>query len=158
MRIGHGFDVHALAPGDRLILGGERIPCGRSIEAHSDGDVMVHAVCDALLGAAALGDLGSHFPAGDPALENIDSRQLLRDIVRRVAEAGFAPVNIDVTVVAALPKIAPHRTAMVRNLADDLQIDQRCVSVKATTTDGLGYTGRAEGIAVHAVVLIVEHN
>ena len=158
MRIGHGFDVHALAPGDSLVLGGERIPCERSIEAHSDGDVIVHAVCDALLGAVALGDLGSHFPDRDPALENIDSRQLLRDVVRRVADAGYVAANVDVTVVAAMPKIAPHRPAIVRNLADDLQIDQRQVSVKATTTDGLGYTGRAEGIAVHAVVLVVEQN
>lgn len=158
MRIGHGFDAHALAPGDSLILGGERIACERSIEAHSDGDVIVHAVCDALLGALALGDLGTHFPDSDPALENIDSRQLLRDVVRRVMDAGYVPANVDVTVVAAIPKIAAHRQAIVRNLSDDLQIDESRLSVKATTTDGLGYTGRAEGIAVHAVVLVVEQS
>ncbi len=158
MRIGHGFDAHALAPGDSLILGGERIPCERSIEAHSDGDVIVHAVCDALLGALALGDLGTHFPDSDPALENIDSRQLLRDVVRRVMDAGYVPANVDVTVIAAIPKIAAYRQAIVRNLSDDLQIDESRLSVKATTTDGLGYTGRAEGIAVHAVVLVVEHS
>ncbi len=158
MRIGHGFDAHALAPGDSLILGGERIPCDRSIKAHSDGDVIVHAVCDALFGALALGDLGTHFPDSDPALENIDSRQLLRGAVKRVLDAGYVPANVDVTVVAEIPKIASHRRAIVRNLSDDLQIDESRVSVKATTTDGLGYTGRAEGIAVHAVVLVVEHS
>lgn len=158
MRIGHGFDAHALAPGDSLILGGERIPCDRSIKAHSDGDVLVHAVCDALFGALALGDLGTHFPDSDPALENIDSRQLLRGAVKRVLDAGYVPANVDVTVVAEIPKIASHRRAIVRNLSDDLQIDESRVSVKATTTDGLGYTGRAEGIAVHAVVLVVEHS
>ena len=158
MRIGHGFDAHALAPGDGLILGGECIPCDRSIKAHSDGDVIVHAVCDALFGALALGDLGTHFPDSDPALENIDSRQLLRGAVKRVLDAGYVPANVDVTVVAEIPKIASHRRAIVRNLSDDLQIDESRVSVKATTTDGLGYTGRAEGIAVHAVVLVVEHS
>ena len=157
MRIGHGFDVHRFAEpgdGDHIILGGVTIPCSQRLLAHSDGDVLLHAVCDALLGAAALGDIGRHFPDTDARYKGIDSRELLRHVVSLLADKGFSVVNLDATIVAQAPKMAPHIDTMCSNLADDLGVDSGCVNVKATTTETLGYTGRKEGIAVHAVVLL----
>ncbi len=155
MRIGQGYDVHALVVGRKLILGGVHVPYDRGLEGHSDADVLIHAVCDALLGAAALGDIGKHFPDTDPGYKNADSRVLLRAVVRKVAEAGFPIIcNLDATIIAQAPRMAPHIAQMALNLAGDLGVDPRCVNVKATTTEHLGFTGRGEGIAAQAVVLI----
>lgn len=154
MRIGHGFDVHKFGEGDHVVLGGVTIPYEKGLIAHSDGDVLLHAVCDALLGAAALGDIGKHFPDTDPKYKGINSRELLRHVVALLADKGFEVVNMDSTIVAQAPKMAPHITAMCQHLSDDLNIALDCVNVKATTTEKLGYTGRKEGIAVHAVALI----
>ena len=154
MRIGQGFDVHACGPGDRVRIGGVDIPHTHGLVAHSDGDVAIHALCDALLGAAALGDIGTHFPDTDAAWAGADSRALLRDCVALVAARGFAPVNADVTIIAQAPKVAPHAAAMRANLAADLGLALDAVSVKATTTERLGAVGRGEGIAATAVVLI----
>ncbi|WP_062264798.1 2-C-methyl-D-erythritol 2,4-cyclodiphosphate synthase [Endozoicomonas arenosclerae] len=158
MRIGHGFDVHRFsdeaATGSQVILGGVNIDYSHSLLAHSDGDVLLHAVCDALLGAAALGDIGQHFPDTDPKYKGIDSRQLLRHVVALIHENGFHVINVDSTIVAQAPKMAPHIPCMRENLAKDLQVELNVVNVKATTTEKLGYTGRKEGIAVHAVVLL----
>jgi 2-C-methyl-D-erythritol 2,4-cyclodiphosphate synthase len=156
MRIGHGYDLHALAEGRRLVLGGVDIAHDRGPVAHSDGDVLLHALADALLGAAALGDIGQHFPDTDPAYAGADSRVLLREVMARVQAAGYAVTNVDATVLAQRPKLAPHRDAMRANIATDLGIDLGAVSVKATTTEGLGFVGRREGIAVHAVALLRE--
>lgn len=154
-RIGHGFDVHRLEPGDGVVLGGVRIACPYRIVAHSDGDVLAHALCDALLGAAALGDLGRWFPDSDPAWRGADSRALLREVVRKLAAAGWAVGNVDLTLVAQAPRVAPHVEAMRAHLGDDLGTGAAGVSVKATTSEGLGFTGRHEGIAAHAVALLV---
>lgn len=154
MRIGHGFDVHAFAEGDGIVLGGVWVPHTRGIRAHSDGDVLLHAVCDALLGAAALGDIGRHFPDTDPAWRGADGRDLLRQVVGMLADRQFQPLQLDATIIAQTPKLSPHVDRMRGNLAQDLCIPFECVNVKATTTEGLGYIGREEGIAVHAVVLI----
>jgi len=154
MRIGHGFDVHAFGPGDHVVLGGERIPHDRGLVAHSDGDVVLHALCDALLGAAALGDIGGHFPDTDPGFAGADSRHLLRGVRALLAGQNWLVGNVDLTVVAQRPKMAPHIDAMRGHIASDLQIDVTGVSVKATTTEQLGYIGRGEGIACHAVVLL----
>nr|WP_018141054.1 2-C-methyl-D-erythritol 2,4-cyclodiphosphate synthase [Thioalkalivibrio sp. ALJ7] len=154
MRIGQGFDVHAFGEGDHLVLGGERIPFDRGFVAHSDGDVLLHAVCDALLGAAALGDIGRHFPDTDPQFRGADSRLLLRETVRRVADAGWRPTNLDATVIAQAPKMAPHVEAMRAHLASDLDCPLAVINVKATTTERLGFTGRGEGVAAQAVVLL----
>lgn len=154
MRIGHGYDLHALAPGRRLVLGGVRIPHSHGPIAHSDGDVLLHALADALLGAAALGDIGQHFPDTDPAYAGADSRVLLRRVVALVREAGYGVLNIDATVLAQRPKLAPHRDAMRANIAADLGLDIGAVSVKATTTEGLGPVGRGEAISAHAVCLL----
>ncbi|WP_276576729.1 2-C-methyl-D-erythritol 2,4-cyclodiphosphate synthase [Endozoicomonas sp. 4G] len=158
MRIGHGFDVHRFsdeATADaKVILGGVGIDYSHALLAHSDGDVLLHAVCDALLGAAALGDIGQHFPDTDPRYKGIDSRQLLRHVVALIHENGYRVINVDSTIVAQAPKMAPHIPAMRENLAGDLQVETGAVNVKATTTEKLGYTGRKEGIAVHAVVLL----
>lgn len=154
MRIGHGFDVHAFGPGDHVVLGGERIPHDRGLVAHSDGDVVLHALCDALLGAAALGDIGGHFPDTDPGFAGADSRHLLREVRALLAGQNWLVGNVDLTVVAQRPKMAPHVDAMRGHIASDLQIDITGVSVKATTTEQLGYIGRGEGIACHAVVLL----
>lgn len=151
IRVGHGFDVHAFTDGDHLILGGVRIPHNRAFAAHSDGDVLIHAVCDALLGAAGLGDIGRHFPDTDPAFAGIDSSLLLRDVIRKLASQGYRVVNMDATIIAQAPKLAPWIDAMQQNLSTWLDAP---VNVKATTTEKLGYTGREEGISVHAVVLI----
>ncbi|MFZ5491260.1 MAG: 2-C-methyl-D-erythritol 2,4-cyclodiphosphate synthase [Pseudomonadota bacterium] len=155
MRIGHGYDLHALADGRRLVLGGVEIPHDRGPIAHSDGDVLLHALADALLGAAALGDIGQHFPDTDPAYSGADSRVLLRGVVGLVQAAGYAASNVDVTVLAQRPKLAPHRDAMRANIAADLGLDIDAVSVKATTTEGLGPVGRGEAIAAHAVCLLL---
>lgn len=157
MRIGHGYDLHALADGRRLVLGGVEIPHDRGPIAHSDGDVLLHALADALLGAAALGDIGQHFPDTDPAYSGADSRVLLRRVVALVQAAGYAVANVDVTVLAQRPKLAPHRDAMRANMAADLGLDIDAVSVKATTTEGLGPVGRGEAIAAHAVCLLLRH-
>ena len=154
MRIGHGFDAHRFADGVPLVLGGVQVPHDRGLAAHSDGDVVIHALCDALLGAAALGDIGKHFPDSSDEFENIDSRILLRTVVERLTESGHAVVNADVTIVAQAPKLAPHIDEMRGNLAADLGVDQGRVSVKATTTEGMGFTGRGEGIAAFAVALL----
>ena len=154
MRIGHGFDVHKFGPGDHVVLGGVTIPYEQGLLAHSDGDVLIHALCDALLGAAALGDIGKHFPDTDPEFEGADSRNLLRHVVALLKAEGWAVVNIDSTLVAQAPKMAPHIDAMRAHLAADLQLELSAVNVKATTTEKLGFTGRKEGIAAHAVVLL----
>lgn len=154
MRIGHGFDVHAFGQGDHVTLGGVRIPHHHGLKAHSDGDVVIHALCDALLGAAALGDIGRHFPDTDPAYAGADSRALLRRVVALLGERGWRVANADCTVIAQVPRLAAHISSMCTNLAADLGIAADRVNVKATTTERLGYIGRAEGIAAHAVVLL----
>ena len=158
MRIGYGFDVHSFDDGDYIIMGGVNIAYNKAILAHSDGDVLLHAVCDSLLGAAGLGDIGKHFPETDKKYADIDSRKLLRHVVALLAEAKLKPGNIDATIVAQSPKMAPYIDNMCKNLADDLKITVNRVNVKATTTELLGYTGREEGIAVHAVALLHEIN
>lgn len=156
MRIGHGFDVHAFAEGSGIILGGVRIPYDQSLKAHSDGDVVLHALADALLGAAALGDIGQHFPDTDDAYAGADSRVLLRHVVSLVKQEGFFINNVDVTIIAQAPKMAPHIPKMRDHMAQDLDVSINEVNVKATTTEKLGYIGRKEGIAVHAVALITQ--
>lgn len=154
MRIGHGYDVHRFGEGEEVVLGGVRIPHNRGLEAHSDGDVLIHAICDALLGAIGQGDIGRHFPDTDPANANIDSRILLRQVVGMVRDAGWCLANLDATLVAQAPRMAPHIDLMRENLAADLAAATQQVNVKATTTEKLGFTGREEGIAAHAVVLL----
>lgn len=154
MRIGQGFDVHAFQPGGRLVLGGVDIPHTHSLKAHSDGDVVLHALCDALLGAAGLGDIGRHFPDSDPAYAGIDSRELLRRVFTGLQKAGYRLINADLTIVAQAPRLAAHVDAMGANIAADLQTERATINVKATTTEHLGFTGREEGIAAFAVVLI----
>ena len=154
MRIGQGFDVHAFQDGGTLVLGGVTVPHDRSLEAHSDGDVLLHALCDALLGAAGLGDIGRHFPPDDAAWENIDSRVLLRQTCEQVAAKNYKVANADITVVAQAPKLAPYIDIMCQNISEDLQVGVAQVNVKATTTEYLGFTGRGEGIAAFAVVLL----
>jgi 2-C-methyl-D-erythritol 2,4-cyclodiphosphate synthase len=154
MRIGHGFDVHAFGAGDRITLGGVKIDCDRGLEAHSDGDVALHALCDALLGAAALGDIGQHFPDSDPAFSDADSRGLLRTVVDKIAQQGWRVSNIDVTIIAQTPRLSDHLCVMRERVAEDCKIAEGQVNFKATTTERLGYVGREEGIACHAVVLI----
>jgi 2-C-methyl-D-erythritol 2,4-cyclodiphosphate synthase len=155
MRIGHGFDVHRFGPGDHLVVGGVRIPWERGVEAHSDGDVLIHALCDAILGAMAAGDIGALFPDSDARFRDADSRGFLREVAGRAAEAGYAVANCDATIVAEAPRMAPHIAAMRAALATDLGVGIDRVSVKATTTERLGPIGRGEGIAAHAVVLLV---
>jgi len=157
-RIGQGFDVHALVPGRRLVIGGVDIPFGRGLLGHSDADVLLHAVTDALLGAAGLGDIGRHFPDTDPAYAGADSRVLLRAAVRRVADAGFEPVNVDATVIAQAPRLAPYVEAMAANIASDLGIGAKRVNVKAKTMERLGYAGRGEGISAQAVALLARRD
>lgn len=155
MRIGHGYDVHRFCDGDFITLGGVRIPHKYGLLAHSDGDVLLHAVSDALLGAAALGDIGKHFPDTDPQFKGADSRVLLRHVLSVVQAKGWKVGNVDATIVAQAPKMAPHIDAMRQLLADDLQIGLDQVNVKATTTEKLGFAGREEGIAVHSVALLL---
>ena len=154
MRIGHGFDVHAFGPGDHVILGGEKIAHSSGLIAHSDGDVVLHALCDALLGAAGLGDIGAHFPDTDATYADVDSRVLLRRVVALLDAHQWQVVNADITIIAQRPKIAPHTDAMRGHIASDIGVTHLAVNVKATTTESLGYIGREEGIACHAVVLL----
>ena len=156
MRIGSGFDVHAFGPGDFLMLGGVRVPHSQGVVAHSDGDVVLHALCDALLGAAGLGDIGQHFRDTDPRWRGADSRRFVAAVLAMLQERGLAVANADVTVLAQSPKVAPHRAAMRQQLARLLAIAEDCINIKATTTEGLGFLGRAEGIAAQAVVLLEE--
>lgn len=155
IRIGQGFDVHAFGEGDHVMLGGVRIPHDKGIVAHSDGDVAIHALCDAMLGALALGDIGQHFPPGDPRWKGADSRAFLRQCNELIGERGWQVGNADITVICERPKVGPHAQAMRELLASDLGIDPDAVSVKATTSERLGFTGRGEGIAAQAVVLLV---
>lgn len=154
IRVGQGYDVHRFSQGDYIILGGVKIEYEQGLEAHSDGDVVLHALCDALLGAAALGDIGKHFPDTDPEFKGADSRVLLRHVYRIVCEKGYRLINADVTIIAQAPKMAPHIAEMCCNIAADCQVDVDFINVKATTTEKLGFEGRKEGIAVQAVVLI----
>ncbi|MEE9266398.1 MAG: 2-C-methyl-D-erythritol 2,4-cyclodiphosphate synthase [Gammaproteobacteria bacterium] len=156
MRIGHGYDAHRLAAGERLVLGGVTIPHDKGLAAHSDGDVALHALCDALIGAAGGGDIGRHFPDDDPSYENIDSRILLRRVIATLGDQGLSVGNADVTIVAEEPRLAAHVSQMRANIAADLGIDANRVNVKATTTEKMGFVGRGEGIAAHAVVLLEE--
>jgi 2-C-methyl-D-erythritol 2,4-cyclodiphosphate synthase len=154
MRIGSGIDVHAFGPGDFIMLGGVRIPHSRGVVAHSDGDVVLHALCDALLGAAGLGDIGQHFSDSDPQWQGADSARFVMSVLALLRARRLAVANVDLTVLAQAPKIAPYREAMRRQLAQLLQVDEQRVNIKATTTEGLGFLGRAEGIAAQAVVLL----
>ena len=153
-RIGQGFDVHAFTPGDHVVLGGVRIPHSHALLAHSDGDVLLHALCDALLGAAALGDIGKHFPDNDDRYGDISSRELLRKVVFLLADHCWVVANVDSIIIAEKPKMAPHTEQMRANIAADCQLSADAVNVKATTTEKLGFVGREEGIACQAVVLI----
>lgn len=155
IRIGQGFDVHAFGDGDHLMLGGVRVPHDRGVLAHSDGDVVLHALCDAILGALALGDIGKHFPPSDPRWKGTDSRHFLRHCNALIGERGWRVGNADVTVIGERPKVGPHAEAMCAAIAEDLGIAPDAVSVKATTTEKLGFTGRGEGIAAQAAVLLV---
>lgn len=155
MRIGQGFDVHQLVADRKLVIGGVEIPHGKGLLGHSDADVLLHAICDALLGAAALGDIGRHFADTDARFKNIDSRILLRETLHLVRQAGYRVGNVDATIIAQAPKMAPHIHGMVANIASDLRIEHSAVNVKATTTEKLGYTGRGEGIAAQAIVLLL---
>jgi len=154
VRVGQGFDVHALVPGRKLVLGGVEIPFQRGLEGHSDADVLLHAIIDAVFGAAALGDIGRHFPDTDPRYRNADSRVLLRAAAQMVRRAGWVVVNVDATIIAQAPKMAPHIAAMVSNIAADLGIAAGHVNVKAKSTERLGFTGRGEGIAAESVILL----
>lgn len=153
-RIGHGFDVHAFADGKAIILGGVEIPFDKSFIAHSDGDVLIHALCDAMLGAVGEGDIGQHFPDSDDQYKDQDSRIFLQKVYQIVRQNGFQLVNADITIIAQAPKMVPHLYEMKLNLCDDLECELSCMNIKATTTEQLGYIGRGEGIAVHAVVLV----
>lgn len=154
IRVGQGYDVHRFIDDGEVILGGVTIDYDKGLEAHSDGDVVLHALCDALLGAAALGDIGKHFPDTDPEFKGADSRVLLRHVYNIVQKKGYTLVNADITIIAQAPKMAPHIIAMCANIAKDLCVNIDCINVKATTTEKLGFEGRKEGIAVQAVVLI----
>lgn len=155
MRIGQGFDIHVLVPNRRLVIGGVDIPFERGLQGHSDADVLLHAICDALIGAAALGDIGAHFPDTDPRYKGADSRDLLREVARLIASGGYEVANIDSTIIAESPKMAPHIAAMRANIAADLAIDVNRVNVKAKTAERLGAVGRGEGIAAEAIALLV---
>lgn len=155
MRIGQGFDVHVFGEGDHVMLGGVRVPHSRGVEAHSDGDVVIHALCDAIFGALALGDIGRHFPPSQEQWRNADSRLFLRHAQTLMRERGYALGNADVTVICEAPKVGPHAQAMREVLAEELRCDIERISVKATTTEKLGFTGRGEGIAAQACVLLV---
>ena len=154
MRIGHGYDVHRFGDGDQVTIGGVSIPHDRGLEAHSDGDVLIHALCDALLGALARGDIGHHFPDTDPAWSGADSRRLLRQVMELVRGDGYRLGNADITLVAEAPRMAAHIPAMVERLAADMQVETAQLNIKATTTEGLGFVGHGQGIVAHAVVLL----
>ena len=154
LRIGQGYDAHKFMEGDHIVIGGVTIPFSKGMAAHSDGDVALHALCDALLGAAALGDIGKHFPDTDKTFKGIDSRILLRDVVAKLKSLGFSFINVDVTIIAQEPKMAPHIPKMREYIAADLRIALDCVNVKATTTEKMGFEGRGEGISSMAVALV----
>ncbi|WP_027707208.1 2-C-methyl-D-erythritol 2,4-cyclodiphosphate synthase [Zooshikella ganghwensis] len=154
MRIGHGYDVHRFGDGDAIVLGGVTIPYHQGLMAHSDGDVLLHALCDALLGAAGLGDIGRHFPDTDPAFANANSRHLLANVMSQLKAKGWEVGNADLTIIAQAPKMAAYISQMQNNIAADVGVLPGCINVKATTTEKLGFTGRKEGIAAHAVVLL----
>lgn len=154
IRVGHGYDVHQLVTGRDLILGGVKIPHNKGLQGHSDADVLIHAVCDACLGAAGLGDIGRHFPDTDPQYKNIDSRKLLRKVNEAIAQRGWKVVNVDSTLIAQAPHLSSHLPQMIQNIAADLGISEDSVNIKATTTEKLGFAGREEGIAAYAVVLL----
>ena len=154
MRIGHGFDVHAFCEGDAIVLCGVSVPHNKAFKAHSDGDVALHALCDALLGAAALGDIGKHFPDTDERFAGIDSKILLKQVIDLIGEKNLVPVNLDITIVAQRPKLQPYIEAMCQEVADVVGIERELVNVKATTSEKLGFTGREEGIAAYAVCLL----
>ena len=154
MRIGQGFDAHALAAGRKLVIGGVQIPYEKGLAGHSDADVLIHAVCDALLGAAGLGDIGAHFPDSDARYRDIDSRKLLREVAQLIGRGRLRVANLDATIIAQAPKMAPHIPAMRANLASDLGVAAEAVNIKAKTTERLGFVGRGEGIAAEAVVLL----
>jgi len=154
MRIGQGFDVHALVPGRKLVIGGVEIPYARGLQGHSDADVLLHAICDALLGAAGLGDIGQRYPDSDPSYAGIDSRKILRDTARQLSVLNLRIVNVDATILAQEPRMAPHIPRMIGNIAADLEVAPAAINVKATTTESLGFLGRVEGIAAQAVALL----
>jgi 2-C-methyl-D-erythritol 2,4-cyclodiphosphate synthase len=154
MRIGQGLDVHAFAADRKLMIGGVEIPYHKGLAGHSDADVLLHAICDALLGAAGLGDIGHHYPDSDPAFSEIDSRRLLRDVAQKLARLKLKVVNVDATIIAEAPRMAPHAKRMIANIAADLGIEPGAVNIKATTTEQLGFIGRGEGIAAMAIALI----
>ncbi|HEU0219899.1 MAG TPA: 2-C-methyl-D-erythritol 2,4-cyclodiphosphate synthase [Gallionella sp.] len=158
MRIGQGFDVHQLVEGRKLIIGGVEIPYDRGLLGHSDADVLLHAICDALFGAVALGDIGRHFADTDTEFKGIDSRILLREALHLVREQGYRVGNVDATIIAQAPKMAPHIPQMVAHISADLRVEKNAVNVKATTTEQLGFSGRGEGIAAQAVVLLLADN
>ena len=154
MRIGQGFDVHPFAQGRELVIGGVHIEYARGLDGHSDADVLLHAICDALLGAAGLGDIGQHYPDSSSEFRNVDSRKLLRDVAKKLAQQKLRVVNIDATIIAQEPRLSPHMPRMIGNIAADLGITPAMVNIKATTTEGLGFVGRVEGIAAQAVALL----
>jgi 2-C-methyl-D-erythritol 2,4-cyclodiphosphate synthase len=154
MRIGHGFDAHRLGPGLRLVLGGVEIEHDHGLIAHSDGDVLIHALCDAILGAVSMGDIGKHFPDSSDEFKGVDSRILLRQVVSMIKESGYSIQNADMTIIVQSPRMAPHLDQMRANLSEDLSISDKRINIKATTTEEMGFTGRGEGIAAHAVVLL----
>lgn len=154
MRVGQGFDVHAFCDGNFVMLGGVKIPHDKAVAAHSDGDVALHALCDAILGAAALGDIGQHFPPSDPQWAGAEGLELLRQVYLLIRQDGWSLVNVDLTIICELPKVAPHADVMRKHIAEVLDIDLADVSVKATTTEGLGFCGRQEGICAQAIVMI----
>lgn len=154
MRIGHGFDVHRFKEGDHVMLAGVRVPHKRAVEAHSDGDVILHALCDAMLGAAGLGDIGMFFPPSDPQYANMDSKKFVEEVYARVKSEGYVMGNVDITLVAQAPKIGSYRDQMRATIANLLDVELNAVNIKATTTEGLGYCGREEGLAAYAVVLL----
>lgn len=153
-RIGHGYDVHALCAGDGILLGGVLISCDKAIVAHSDGDVLIHALCDAILGALGRGDIGQWFPDTEPQNRNRDSREFLRQVKQICDSDRYRLINADMTIVAQAPRMSPHLDAMKRNLSEDLDCEPSCINIKSTTTEKLGFIGREQGIAVHAVVLL----
>ena len=156
IRIGHGYDVHRLVNGRKLILGGVEIPYEKGLDGHSDADVLLHAICDAIIGALSLGDIGKLYPDNDDKFLNINSRILLKDVAKRMAEAGYIMGNVDATVIAQSPKLSPYIDQMKNNIAEDLSTNEQNVNVKATTEEHLGFTGRSEGISAHAVCIIVK--
>ena len=154
MRVGQGFDVHALVHGRKLVIGGVEIPYERGLQGHSDADVLLHAICDALLGAAGMGDIGQHYPDNDASYSDIDSRRLLRDVVKKLGAQNLAIVNVDATLIAQEPRMAPYIARMIGNIASDLGVKPAAINIKATTTEKLGFIGRLEGIAASAIALI----